>query len=158
MNLRGIFRLNHSKHSLTAIILNRAIFSLIHWRYTLSLQGKLVGSVAPKPCWLILFHFPLLHFIWGYFHTWEFNWGTSPQEFDVFGGVWKMCCGLEKQSQVQLKIAVRGWLGANSRHVPRGPQQMWKPKHTWSWKMCKTILLVCHYVQLDSLRGFFCRE
>lgn len=106
----------------------------------LYLWRKLVGSVAPNPCWPILFHFPLLHFIWGYFHTWEFNWGCLPQEFDVFSRVWKMCCRLEKQSRVHLKIVVEGWLGANWRHVPRGPQKMWKHKHTWGWKMYNTVL------------------
>lgn len=32
----------------------------------------------------------------------------------------KFVAGLEKQSEVQLKIAVRGWFGANSGDVPRG--------------------------------------
>lgn len=147
--------LNHFKpFRWLLFFLNRAIFSTLclllcieRCRCTSTLEGKLVGSVAPNPCWPILFHFPLLHFIWGYFHTWEFNWRFSPLEFDVFGEVWKMCCKLEKQSQVHLKIVVRGWLGADSGDVSWGPQQMWKPKHIWSRKMCHTILLVCHYIQ-----------
>lgn len=53
-----------------------------------------------------------------------------------------MCCGLEKQSQVRLKIAVGGKLGANSRRVPRGAKRC-EDCNTLKADKCLTQFYLC---------------